>query len=138
MTFRNFALQVHLVVVPGAPLTIYIGYIGTWFLLSTTGVKDFVLDAIALGFLIEIADIIYFGLTGTVKRRLLQNARPLYYRSGPCGLCAMRWLLLDILSGAAVVALACTIWFVYYRNTMDMMVGFVEEACGKPSRWNNL
>jgi hypothetical protein len=121
-----FAILVF-VVVPKFLTVVYITYVGARLLISTSGVLDLVLDGIALTFIVEADQVLFYGFTGSVMREVLRKSQPFKLRNlahktiGVFGY--------DVL--IVIGSLAIMLFIIFYFNHAEsrFMGRFIEAAC---------
>merc|ERR1719375_290399 len=76
MTKENCFVILVFALVPKLLVVSYVAYVGCRLLISTSGVLDLVMDGVALVFLIEADQVLYYGFTGSVSQQVLKNSKP--------------------------------------------------------------
>merc|ERR1719399_2561814 len=115
MTHSTCVAVVTLVVIPKFFICMYIAYVGSNLLVSTSGVMDLVLDGVALVFLIEVDQMLFYGLTGSVMRDVLRNSKPLSFRVNSMANRFVDFFGVDVSVIVVSAAIMCLIVF-YVRN----------------------
>lgn len=125
MTRSNCFAIMMFVVVPKFLVVIYVAYVGCRMLHTTSGVIDLVLDGVALVFLIEADEMIFYGFTGSVMKEVLKNSKSFtlnnYKASGVFG------YDLFVMVASALVIMVIVLYWVH--DDTRYMGHFIEEAC---------
>lgn len=128
LTQTTCVAVVFLVVIPKFLISMYVAWVGSRLLVSTSGVMDLVLDGVALVFLIELDQMLFYGLTGSVMRDVLRNSKPLSIRVN--SLANRLWDFFGVDVSVIVVSSAIMLLIVLYvRSDSKFMGAFIEAAC---------
>ncbi|CAJ1371006.1 unnamed protein product [Effrenium voratum] len=102
-------------------------YVGTVFLVYTVSVTDLILNAVALGIILEIDDLIFDALATTPGRHLVHHLEPLPMPSFP------RWRGADVKSlsmSLLIPGLVCLVYFTMLALMVENLREVAEQLCG--------
>ncbi|CAJ1365905.1 unnamed protein product [Effrenium voratum] len=102
-------------------------YVGTVFLVYTVSVTDLILNAVALGIILEIDDLIFDALATTPGRHLVHHLEPLPMPSFP------RWRGADVKSlsmSLLIPGLVCLVYFTMLAPMVENLREVAEQLCG--------
>jgi len=130
MTSGLRAFLLLIIIVPKLLICCGITYTGVKFLVYTDNLLDLVLNAVALGFIVEIDELIYAGVIGFEKPRLFNNIQPLQVKVGRCCLSLMRWHLVKLGSMLSMfVASILIVVYVWGISDRALEWSFIRRAC---------
>ena len=88
--FHKF-MVIALCLIPRTIISVWLSYVGTWFLIEADSYGDLILNSVALAFLIEVDEMLYKAVTSVETRKKFENCQPLevkYHNGAMQGLVA--------------------------------------------------
>lgn len=125
-----FTILIIACVLPRFLLTLWIGWSGWIFLSYSTSIVDLVLDAIALGFIFEVDNVVYHGTTGPGMRRLIKAARPLTIPdTGGLAQRSLKFASYDVFIPIGIIMIVVAWVGVTYSLRMSRIADFIHQSC---------
>jgi hypothetical protein len=70
-------MVIALCLIPRTIISVWLSYVGTWFLIEADSYGDLILNSVALAFLIEVDEMLYKAVTSVETRKKFENCQPL-------------------------------------------------------------